>query len=179
MKKIRFFIDDQKEETWVNSMSQQGWDLVKFSPFVYTFTEGKNTNYVYRNEFVASHDDLADYFSFLEGNGVEIVHTNKVWAYYRKEQQPDAPLFSLFTDSPSMLTYLKKRLTLFSFLVFLYLFIFVGLAVNSLGSVADESVFMNIILFTILILNATIVVLFGVMSLRLKTRIDILKQMTH
>lgn len=160
-------------------MSQQGWDLVKFSPFVYTFTKGTNTNYVYRNEFVASHHDLADYFSFLEDNGVEIVHTNKVWAYYRKEQQPNAPLFSLFTDSPSMLTYLKKRLNLFSFLVFVYLFIFIGLTVNSLGSVADESVFMNAILFTILILNATIVVLFGVTSLRLKTRIEILKQMIH
>lgn len=51
--KIRFFIDYEKEERWVNDMSQQGWHLVKLGFGYFIFEKGLPGEYIYRNEMLA------------------------------------------------------------------------------------------------------------------------------
>ena len=107
MKKFKFYLNDEAEERWVNEMSRQGWQLTKFSPFVYTF-EREGTVYTYRNEMITQQKNRFEYFAFLEETGVEIVHANPFWAYYRKAGTEEN--FELFTDTVSTRTYLQKKL---------------------------------------------------------------------
>ncbi len=43
---------DEKEESWLRTMSQQGWHLVSARPFgVYYFRGGDKSDFVYRLDF--------------------------------------------------------------------------------------------------------------------------------
>ncbi|WP_019640269.1 DUF2812 domain-containing protein [Paenibacillus fonticola] len=69
-KVFRYFISLDKLEKWLNSMSANGWRLMKTDLFTYTFEQSKPSNYIYRTEFVGdkTKKELDDYKQFLRQN---------------------------------------------------------------------------------------------------------------
>ncbi|CAM5223760.1 hypothetical protein UACE39S_00556 [Ureibacillus acetophenoni] len=121
---IRFFVDYEKEEQWVNHMCQQGWHLVKFGFGYFKFEKGLPGQYIYRNELLAGlakKDDSKEYLAFLREAGVEIVSKFGVWAYFRKNA--DNGPFELYSDTSSKIQYLNRILYLFIFMALInYIF---------------------------------------------------------
>ncbi|QDQ02499.1 DUF2812 domain-containing protein [Lysinibacillus fusiformis] len=109
LKKFRFYIDHEHEETWVNSMAESGWHLKKFWPCVYIFEKGNPSEYIYRNEMVVKRKK--DYYEFLESMGIECVHSFGVWAYFRKRRE-DGP-FEIFSGKLEKIKYLSRLNSLF------------------------------------------------------------------
>lgn len=106
MKKIivRFFVDHEKEEKWINDMAEQGWHLQKFWSFVFIFEKGEPGAYIYRNEMVLARKN--DYLAFLETMDIERVHHFAIWYYFRKKRV-DGP-FKIYTDPTDKIRYLAK-----------------------------------------------------------------------
>lgn len=122
--KIRFFIDYEKEERWVNDMSQQGWHLVKLGFGYFIFEKGLPGEYIYRNEMLAGFrkkNDSKEYIEFLKDTGVELVTKYTTWVYFRKKTE-EGP-FELYSDITSKLQYINRILYLF-LLLFLVNFYF-------------------------------------------------------
>ena len=107
--KIRYFIDDQKEEAWINEMSAQGWHLQKHFSMVFKFEKGEPGKYIYRNEFINWQEP--EYLDFLKDANIECVSKFFGWTYFRKEAV-EGP-FELYTDADSKLRYLTKLFNLY------------------------------------------------------------------
>ncbi|MDR3072071.1 MAG: DUF2812 domain-containing protein [Clostridiales Family XIII bacterium] len=72
MKKIKAFVDMEKEEAYLNTMAQKGWALVKYSAFsVYTFRKIQPTSSNYRVDYRAFRykEDLEEYKAMFEDSG--------------------------------------------------------------------------------------------------------------
>lgn len=96
------FIDYEKEEKWLNSMSAKGFQLVHYSFLKYVFEEGKPGEYIYRIQLLEnlpSHGESKAYIRFLEDLGVEMVGSQLRWVYFRKKAA-DGP-FELYSDLES------------------------------------------------------------------------------
>ncbi|MCM3388405.1 DUF2812 domain-containing protein [Ureibacillus chungkukjangi] len=112
--KIRFFIDYEKEEKWVNLMAVKGWNLYSFGLGYYTFEKGDPGQYIYRNEMIHNlgvKDERDEYINFLQSSGVELVKVFFNWAYFRKKAS-EGP-FELYSDITSKLAYQKRICKLF------------------------------------------------------------------
>ena len=135
--KIRFFSDDQKEEAWINEMSEQGWHLKKFFTIFFTFEKGEPGKYIYRNEYVEGQEP--EYLEFLADANIEYVCKVFGWAYFRKETMDGS--FELYTDTTSKLRYLTK---LFNLNLMLFvpncMFLFINLY---LGFVSERTKYLS------------------------------------
>lgn len=120
--KIRFYIDFEKEERWINKMCKAGWHLKKFGFGYFKFEKGIPGQYIYRNELLNGlnqKDDSKEYIAFLEASGVELVSKSFSWAYFRKKSSEGD--FELYTDTSSKLNYMNRIYYLFLFLFLLNL----------------------------------------------------------
>ena len=119
MKKVRLFLDETKEQKWINEMSEQGWHFEHYNPLLLTFSfkKGEPGAYTYCIDSIFRQDD--DYIGFVESTGAELVYKNMYWAYFRKPKAEGD--FKLYTDYSSKLNYLNRLLTLYTFVMLLNL----------------------------------------------------------
>lgn len=112
MKKVkyRFNLNYQKEEEWINEMSQQGWHLEKFSFGKFTFIKGEPGEFIYRSELLGDmpKKEKAEYLEFLTDSGITIVHEFAGWLYTRRAAS-EGP-FELFTSNQSYIGYYQRIL---------------------------------------------------------------------
>jgi hypothetical protein len=113
--KYRAFLstDYEKEERWLNDMSEQGFALVSAGICRYVFEDCKPGEYTYKLELLDSlpvSSKGTDYIRFLEEMGIEHISSILRWVYLRKKSE-DGP-FDLYSDINSKIRYLK-RLRLF------------------------------------------------------------------
>lgn len=135
--RIRYFIDDQKEEAWINEMSAMGWHLKKFLFIFFTFEKGEPGKYIYRNEYIEGQQ--SEYLEFLKGANIEYICKIFGWAYFRKEATEGQ--FELYTDAASKLRYLKK---LFNLYLMLFVPNFMVLFLNLyLGLVSERTKYLS------------------------------------
>ncbi len=124
MKKViyRYFMDDQKEEKWLNEQSDKGFQLTKVQFSRYTFVEGAPGEYIYRNEILngLTSKGIKDYLEFLQESGIEIVDQCVGWGYFRKKAA-EGP-FELYSDASSKITYLNRLLYIFGLLYIINLY---------------------------------------------------------
>lgn len=110
LKKMRVFwlTDDQKEEAWLNQMSDSGWQLKKvWGPF-YTFDQSSQ-KYTYRLDVVAlgqKQEETEAYLAFMKEMEAEQVGRYINWYYFRKKRS-DGP-FELYSNLDSRLAYLDR-----------------------------------------------------------------------
>ncbi len=105
----KIFFDYEKEEKWLNKMSQKGYTLVKYTWCRYEFTTEDPETYIYRIELLdslATSPESMDYLTFLEDNGIQVISSYLRWVYLRKNAT-DGP-FDLYTNNESKIAYLKK-----------------------------------------------------------------------
>lgn len=124
-KRIRWFLPSKyhQEEDWLNRMAEHGWQLIKVSGLIYTFTDTEPA-YTYRLDFKAklSKDKRQDYYSFLADTGIEKIGQRGKWTYFRKLKSEGA--FDLYSDQKSKLQFLLRISNHLSnlFIIPLYLF---------------------------------------------------------
>jgi len=78
----------EKEEQWLNSMSQKGWQLVHASFGKFKFESGEPSEYTYRLEMLENglhSKESTSYLNFLNETGIEMVGKCKSWIYLRSK----------------------------------------------------------------------------------------------
>lgn len=100
----KYFLDYEKEEKWLNQMSQKGYALTDYSTAKYTFKKCSEGEHIYR---IILTDN--EYFNASE-DGLETLgmHGNKI--YYRKKAK-DGP-FTIRTDIRQKAKHYEKLLTM-------------------------------------------------------------------
>ncbi|MER1987747.1 MAG: DUF2812 domain-containing protein [Solibacillus sp.] len=122
MKKVRLYFNEEKEQQWINDMSREGWQFVKYSPFTLTYTfEQEQKQYTYRTDCI--YGQGKDYIEFVESTGAQLVYKNMFWAYFRKDKSQGT--FELYTDAASKKSYLNRLLGLYMVVCLLNLLTFV------------------------------------------------------
>ena len=107
-----------KEEKWLNEMSEKGLQLTDVKVIRYKFDEGKPDEYTYRIEMldeVPSNEKSRDYIRFLEETGVEMIGCYIRWVYLRKKKSEGD--FDLFSDLDSRINHLSKILYLITIFI--------------------------------------------------------------
>lgn len=113
----KLYTDFEREENWLNEMSQKGLQLVSYTPGRYVFEEGAPGEYIYRIELLdqlPSHHESRAYIRFMEEAGAEYVDSILRWVYFRK-RAADGP-FELYTDRDSLITHRKRIMALYGVL---------------------------------------------------------------
>jgi hypothetical protein len=89
MTKLKWFWawDDEKEEQWLEVMSEKGWHLENPGlPCVYHFIKGEPREYSYRLDFrTGSYQGLQEYLQICRDAGWEMIGRMSSWYYFRKE----------------------------------------------------------------------------------------------
>lgn len=112
--KLFFAWDYEKEEKWINQMSQKGLQLEKVGFLKYIFNEEEQGKYIYRLQFL---DNLPmvkgsqDYINFVEDSGAEYVDNYFRWVYFRRNSELGE--FKLFSDVESKIKHLYTLFKLF------------------------------------------------------------------
>jgi hypothetical protein len=75
---------DEREESWLRAMAQQGWHLRRAGFPVYTFSSGAAVDAVYRMDYqVLAKRDRAEYEGIFRSAGWEHVCDLSNWHYFR------------------------------------------------------------------------------------------------
>ncbi|HZK85278.1 MAG TPA: DUF2812 domain-containing protein [Desulfosporosinus sp.] len=108
----------EKEEKWLNEMSEKGMQLVSVGFCRYEFEQGMPSEYVYRLEFLDSLPTSAEsvaYIKFLKETGVDHVSSFFRWVYLRKKSI-EGP-FELYSEINSKIKHYKRINYLCNFLI--------------------------------------------------------------
>jgi len=103
----------EKEEKWLNEMSEMGLQCQNAGYCIYHFKEGTPGEYIYRLEMLAnfpSHTKSLRYLRFLEDTGVEHIGSVFRWVYLRK--RADDGGFDIYSDIGSRISHLNRILLL-------------------------------------------------------------------
>ncbi|OGO12443.1 MAG: hypothetical protein A2Y93_09090 [Chloroflexi bacterium RBG_13_68_17] len=115
---------DDKEESWLQAMAQQGLHLTQpLFPCVYTFVRGAPADVAYRFDYVPrmSRDEFEVYLQVFRDAGWEYLGQMAGWHYFRKPVRPgEAP--EIFTDAASKI---RKYRRLLGYLVVVVMPLFV------------------------------------------------------
>ena len=145
MRVAKIFMDDLKEEQWLNDMANKGWYFKKLRFPYYTFEQGEPGQYTYRLEMLSglgSKTDLDDYLEFVESTGIEVVQKRFNWAYFR--QHTSKGPFELYSDAQSKLSYVQRMYGLFLVLIVINVMSAVANAAESgTGAFAHVNDFMS------------------------------------
>lgn len=127
LRKFKWFWawEDEKEEKWLEAMSQNGWHLENPGlPCVYHFIKGEPRDYSYRLDFrTGSFKSLQEYLQICRDAGWEMLGRMSSWYYFRKEcQGTEKPEF--FSDKDSKVQKYRRLV--------LFLVIFLPIMINGM-----------------------------------------------
>lgn len=91
--KLYYVWDWEKEEKWLNDMSQKGWQLVHATFGKFNFESGEPGEYTYRLELLENSlksKESTTYLNFLNETGIEMVGKCKSWIYLRSKTADSA-----------------------------------------------------------------------------------------
>ena len=101
MIKFRYYIDNQKEQDWLNKLSREGWALKKFFLGFYKFEKCEPGEYEYQIDLMPENVEQQDYYDFMEEAGVEVVCRWYYWVYLRRKTSSNNE-FKLYSDKESL-----------------------------------------------------------------------------
>lgn len=156
----KLFIDYEKEEKWLNEMSNKGYSLVNYNWFNYTFIKCKPSQYKYRILILEKnhkHNDNNDYLDSINCHN-EIITTYKKKVYLRKISNNDD--FEIDTDIRIKINYYEKIFTLFYLLAICQFAIGLGniLVANNAGNAIFSIIIGAIILLLGIFFSITMVI---------------------
>ena len=99
----------EKEEKWLDEMSQQGWALDKVGWCRYEFVQCEPGEYITRLEMLDEHTDTAkskEYIDFVESTGAEYIGHVVKWVYFRKRAAEGS--FDLYSDIDSRIKHVQR-----------------------------------------------------------------------
>ena len=105
-----FTLDEfEKEENWLNEMSENGMELIKAGFIWYTFRPRDKAKYQYKIMFydkAKSGPEWDDFMEILSESGIEVVSRYFNWLYLKKEN--DGTPFQLFNTVREELAHVNK-----------------------------------------------------------------------
>ena len=113
--------DYDKEEKWLNEMSEKGLQLTKVNGIRYQFEEDAEEKYTYRIELLDNFPcsgKSRNYIEFLEETGVKVVGSYLRWIYLCKKKSEGS--FELFSDLDSRINQLNRILVLLAIKYFFF-----------------------------------------------------------
>jgi len=115
---------DEKEETWLQKKSQQGYHLVSVKPFGrYLFKLGDKTDYAYRLDYLTNRKDRQNYLQLFQDAGWEHVGEVTGWQYFRKHVEAgESP--EIYTDVESKVTKYKIFIAYFGIIDIIMIAVF-------------------------------------------------------
>ena len=133
IRKIKWFWpwQDEQEEEWLRSMSQNGWHLSSGGlPCIYRFRAGEPRDYVYRLDYqIHKKSDQRDYLQLFRDAGWEHIGEMSPWHYFRKEAKEGEAL-EIYTNVESKVAKYKRVLTYLAFFTVIWIVLF-GLGIWS------------------------------------------------
>ena len=157
--------DDDKEESWLREMAQQGWHLQSVAlPGRYTFEQGEPKDFVYRLDYFTEQKDIVNYLQIFQDAGWEYVGEMNSWRYFRKEAAQGEAL-EIFSDNESKA---KKYQRILFILVAILPILIVN--VNNLSRLSDP--FFEVLTFVFF----CILIFYGYIIIRLSMRVNALKK---
>jgi hypothetical protein len=147
--------DYEKEEQWINEMSQKGLALIDYTWCRYVFEDTPKGKYTYRIELLDNlmgHPKSREYIRFLEETGIEHVTHYMRWAYFRQETAKGP--FELYTDIESRLAYYEKVNKFWMFFAVLEFSVGIfnvitGLGIHGTSSSGSTNVFLGSMLIAL------------------------------
>ena len=115
---IRFFVDLEREEAWLNRQSDRGYMLVKKRFLCYEFQKS-DTKYRYHIDPCGYRKDWKSYVSFLEGCQMTLVSQSMGCCYFKSRSEDNVQ--ELYTDCQSQRSYYWRRVWLLLLLLLLSL----------------------------------------------------------
>jgi hypothetical protein len=84
---IKWFVDFDKEEKWLNDMAREGWAFWHSNGLVYRFKQCKPGEFIYQIDFDEdkSKQGVGDYVVFRKSCGDQFVHQWKRKIYWKRE----------------------------------------------------------------------------------------------
>lgn len=74
MKKVRFYLDKDEEQVWIQEMANKGWALKSFCLGVYTFEPCEAGEYIYQIDLLDNwNGDKRNFADFMSEMDVEVV----------------------------------------------------------------------------------------------------------
>jgi uncharacterized integral membrane protein len=120
IRRIKWFWawQDEQEEAWLRSMSQNGWHLSSVGlPCIYRFRAGEPQDYVYRLDYqTLKKRDQQDYLQLFSDAGWEHLCQMSGWHYFRTEAI-EGEAAEIFTDVESKVAKYKRLLIFLAFYV--------------------------------------------------------------
>jgi len=103
---------DEREEAWLSDMASQGYHLARLPfPGVYDFTQGDQTETVYRLDFpYVAGQEYESYLQLFEDAGWEHVGKMGGWQYFRRSVEPGETA-EIFSDLDSKIKKYQRLLT--------------------------------------------------------------------
>jgi hypothetical protein len=149
--KWKAYLDFEKEEKWINEMSQKGWHFKKYTFFRYHFEKGEANKYIFRLQMLnnrPNHIQSQEYIQFLEDSGIEVVSSFSSWIFMRQLSEKGA--FEVFTDFTSKIKNYKSVRLLIGIICLANICIgisnsaMLGSRLSHLGSVEQNMFLINI-----------------------------------
>lgn len=101
----------EKEEAWLNEMSEQGFHFQKAGLMKSTFVRDESSRYTYRLDYQTGNPkdaEFQNYIALYQDAGWEYVSSyGSMWHYFRRVWQPGEQL-KLYTDRDSLVAQYKK-----------------------------------------------------------------------
>jgi hypothetical protein len=168
---------DEKEEAWLEKMSQDGWHLKSVSlPCVYTFGKGDPRRYTYRLDYMPTEKGkFQEYLQIFRDAGWEYLGELSNWRYWRKLDVA-GETSEIFTDTESILRKYRRLLGYMGF--FLALMVFLGMQVfrDLPGIEAGPLTLVSAIYMFAKLIYAVLIPIYVVVIVQLLRRIDQLKK---
>ena len=143
IRKLKLFINHDKEEVYINEMCVQGYALTKVRGFstamaillfgilpigVYEFERCVPGEYVYKLDIRSdkTESEATKYEEILRDSGIEIIAKGKERYYLRKKGS-----FDIYTDKESKINFYKKLIDMYLTLIIFFLITFVVYVIKS------------------------------------------------
>lgn len=160
MKKIRFYFDKDKEEKWINEMSQKGYAFERFFLGLYTFMPCEPGAFHYQIDLLENDNQKEkDFLELMEETEVEIVARWFRWVFLRRTAKLGE--FQLYSDNASKATQ-YERLGRFYILLMLLEVLCSWSIVNSTINQSSFKTFFSF--FSLLAIS--FVILFAILTIR-------------
>lgn len=181
LKQIKWFWpwQDEKEEAWLEKMSQKGWHLKSVQiPCFYFFDKGEPCRYTYRLDYISTNKlKLQEYLQIFQDAGWEYLGEMSNWRYWRKLVMA-GEIPEIFTDTESKLRKYKRMLAYMGFFLAFLVFIGINMFLNRPWIDSDHPTLISAIYLFMRVIYAVIIPIYVVVIVQLLCRINHLKKKT-
>lgn len=107
---FKVFLSFKKEEEWLESMSAQGWHLMKTPGLVYVFSKGEPETRIYKIDFrtIRKQEDMEEYLAFFEESNWFCVEPKTGKYNYYFYTTTDNEVKDIFSDQLSQAQHLRR-----------------------------------------------------------------------